>query len=203
MSDGWNTERPREEPRAAEGLLGRFWDSIRGGTPEERRREGQFGPLVGLTCEEALDELGRHFTQLGARITDRSKHHIACSYRKGPEAFVLLVLLLLFILPAILYWMAASRDVHFTITATPDVGGCRLLFGGERSAVYEEFLAWVEDAPSPNPNIVVPEEAVAAEGGEMPAGVPDQIRELAKLRDAGIVSQEEFEMKKRDLLDRM
>jgi hypothetical protein len=33
--------------------------------------------------------------------------------------------------------------------------------------------------------------------------VPDQIRKLAELRDAGAISSEEFETKKRDLLDRM
>lgn len=31
----------------------------------------------------------------------------------------------------------------------------------------------------------------------------DQIRRLAELRDAGLVTPEEFEAKKRDLLDRM
>lgn len=33
--------------------------------------------------------------------------------------------------------------------------------------------------------------------------IPDQIRKLAELRDTGIISVEEFEAKKRDLLDRM
>lgn len=38
-------------------------------------------------------------------------------------------------------------------------------------------------------------------GGQ--ASVPDQIRQLAELRDAGIISPEEFEYKKADLLNRM
>ncbi|HEX9683097.1 MAG TPA: PH domain-containing protein [Acidimicrobiales bacterium] len=33
--------------------------------------------------------------------------------------------------------------------------------------------------------------------------IPEQIRELSELRDQGIISAEEFETKKRDLLDRM
>ena len=33
--------------------------------------------------------------------------------------------------------------------------------------------------------------------------VPDQIRKLAELRDAGAITDEEFEEKKKDLLERM
>ena len=33
--------------------------------------------------------------------------------------------------------------------------------------------------------------------------IPDQIRKLAELRDTGVISVEEFEAKKKDLLDRM
>ncbi|MGH3146766.1 MAG: SHOCT domain-containing protein, partial [Rubrobacter sp.] len=34
-------------------------------------------------------------------------------------------------------------------------------------------------------------------------GIPQQIRELADLRDGGLLTEEEFAAKKRDLLDRM
>lgn len=34
-------------------------------------------------------------------------------------------------------------------------------------------------------------------------GIPEQIRELAELKDAGILSETEFEAKKRDLLSKM
>ncbi len=33
--------------------------------------------------------------------------------------------------------------------------------------------------------------------------VPDQIRKLAELREAGVITDEEFEKKKKDLLERM
>ena len=39
----------------------------------------------------------------------------------------------------------------------------------------------------------------SAPGGD----IPDQIRRLAELRDAGALTNEEFEAKKKDLLDRM
>jgi uncharacterized membrane protein YdbT with pleckstrin-like domain len=40
-------------------------------------------------------------------------------------------------------------------------------------------------------------------GGGGSKSVPDQIRQLAELRDAGLISPEEFEYKKQDLLNRM
>lgn len=44
----------------------------------------------------------------------------------------------------------------------------------------------------------------AAAGGEARAAtIPEQIEQLAKLRDQGVLSADEFERKKRDLLDRM
>lgn len=40
-------------------------------------------------------------------------------------------------------------------------------------------------------------------GGARAATIPEQIEQLAKLRDQGVLSADEFERKKRDLLDRM
>jgi len=82
------------------------------------------------------------------------------------------LLLLLFLLPGILYWMAASRDVNFSITATPADGGCRLLFGGEYGAGFNEFRHWVRSLPKP-------------EGAGRAAEVPVSARAGALVRNAG------------------
>jgi hypothetical protein len=42
-----------------------------------------------------------------------------------------------------------------------------------------------------------------ADAGSAEPDIADQIRKLADLRDAGILSSEEFEVKKTDLLSRM
>ena len=44
----------------------------------------------------------------------------------------------------------------------------------------------------------IPSSNVTSAGSD----IPDQIRKLTKLRDAGILSSEELEAKKRELLDR-
>ena len=42
------------------------------------------------------------------------------------------------------------------------------------------------------------------EGQSVPASTPaQQLRDLAELRDAGLITPEEYEAKRRDLLDRM
>ena len=98
--------------------------------------------------------------------------------------------------------MAASRDTIFTITASSAEGGCRLLIGGEDAAGdgRHYFKKWVRVLPEPDPTLTVAD--VEPTGTSAP-NIPDEIRRLAELRDAGIVTNEEFEAKKRELLDRM
>jgi hypothetical protein len=69
----------------------------------------------------------------------------------------------------------------------------------QRMAVYKD-----EDlVESP----IVPPQLTDEENSDSPSAaasdIPGQIRQLAELRDAGIVSEEEFQAKKAELLDRM
>ena len=48
-----------------------------------------------------------------------------------------------------------------------------------------------------------PDNTPAAAGAVPPADIPDQIRKLGELRDAGLLTAEEFDVKKAELLDRM
>ncbi len=70
-----------------------LWDRLTGGDPVEER----YGPLVGLTCEDALDELATYMTQEGALVRDRHENRLYLSYHKGPNIVVLIVLLLSFV----------------------------------------------------------------------------------------------------------
>jgi Short C-terminal domain len=163
---------------------------------------GDVGNLVGLTPQEALDRAVAYMTQEGASVTGRTENSVTFTYHKGPNAIYLIILLLFLLLPGILYWMVASRDTNFTITATSAEGGCRLLIGGEDAAGdgHYYFKKWVRLLPEPDPTLTVAD----VEPTETSApNIPDEIRRLAELRDAGIVTNEEFEAKKRELLDRM
>jgi hypothetical protein len=75
-------------------------------------------------------------------------------------------------------------------------GGDVLLVRGLTHRDAESAAAFVRDRAA---------SARAASGGGVsaPPDIPAQIRQLAELRDSGAITVEEFETKKRDLLDRM
>ncbi len=71
-----------------------------------------------------------------------------------------------------------------------------------------EFIALVREKMevAHRPAQTTPAAAEGDAAGLVPSGsadIPDQIRKLGELRDAGILTQEEFEAKKGDLLSRM
>src|SRR3712207_331660 len=121
--DEWDATRRRDqEPGEGQSFLNRLQGELKqllGDTGEERDLAEGLGPLVGLPCRDALDQVALYLTQEGARVTDRRENTVYLAYRKHPDPALLLILLLLFVLPALLYWMAARRDVQFSITATP------------------------------------------------------------------------------------
>jgi Short C-terminal domain len=200
----WLLGEPREVQAEREPSV---WDSLTGDSPE-KRQERQLtktqGYLVGLACKEALDQAAVHLTREGASITNRSDNSISFTYRKPANALVFIILLCLFIVPAIIYAFIGGGRVHFTLTATPAPGGCRLLFGGEYGAGYNEFRRWLKNAPAPNPAITHPKvSGPLQEEGDSHTDVPTQIQKLAELHDTEVLTEEEFQTKKRDLLDRM
>jgi Short C-terminal domain len=178
-------------------------------TVRDRRRNllQRQPPLVGLSSKAALDDAVSHMARIGANVTARTETSVSFAYRKGPNPLYLIPLLLLLLLPGILYWMAASRNVNFTITATPETGGCRVLFNGEYGAGYGEYQRWLKTLPGADQTLSGEEEEVqespALADESHSADIPAQIQRLAGLRDAGILTNEEFEAKKRELLDRL
>jgi hypothetical protein len=187
-----------------------FWDSAvvflmgeeAGKTYREQKIVRELGPLVGLRAQGALDQAVRRLTREGATVTGRTGNTVSFTYRAGPNVLILLFLLLLLVIPAIIYGIAASHDVHFTVTATPAPGGCRLLFGGEYGAGYNAFQRWLRTLPGPDTELTGEEESLPT-ATEASADIPTQIKKLAELRDSGFITGEEFEVKKRDLLKRM
>jgi len=174
-----------------------------GKTYRERKIERELGPLVGLSAQDALEQAVRRLTREGATVTARTGNTVSFTYRAGPNILILLFLLLLFVIPAVIYAIAASRDVHFTVTATPAPGGCRLLFGGEYGAGYNAFCRWLRSLPGPNPELAGEADTPPTRNGEVSGDIPTQIKRLAQLKDSGFITGEEFEAKKRDLLNRM
>lgn len=70
---------------------------------------------------------------------------------------------------------------------------------GNADQYIGELAAWVREMPEePTPRLTL-------EGNTPPQGPPtaQKLRELAEAKYTGLITQEEFEAKKRDLLDRL
>ena len=87
----------------------------------------------------------------------------------------------------------------------------RLDVRANKSKYQRRLEEWVEEkfptaqrvAPEEETPVLPEEPPLRVEAFSQQGDIPDQIRKLAELRDTGVISVDEFETKKRDLLDRM
>lgn len=163
-----------------------------------RREHRDLGVPTGFSPASALDSAVMYMTGKGYAVESRSESTVTFTKYLPPNTFTGIVLLLLFILPGILYFILAGRTVRSTVVAIPDEESTRVKLGGEPYEGIEDLQQWQKSLPEPGTieEERLPELASADD-------IPGQIRKLAELRDAGIVTEEEFERKKAELLGRM
>ena len=163
-------------------------------------------------------------TVYGPDLATRTK--LTCAVDEGYSQIGCIVWLALFVVTlgaailAWLFWVLMERE-HFlprvVVTAYPESPGiCKVTLTSEKKPEYAEpVAAWIQrelvektraveasqqTAPTPRQEGLATQQPTSSSGS---GDIPDQIRKLAELRDAGVISAEEFETKKRDLLDRM
>jgi uncharacterized membrane protein YdbT with pleckstrin-like domain len=74
---------------------------------------------------------------------------------------------------------------------------------GVQQEIYRQMESYARKRASWSGAGAQPPAATAAPADSTTASIPDQIRELAELRDQGLISAQEYESKKAQLLDRM
>jgi hypothetical protein len=98
----------------------------------------------------------------------------------------------------------ADQDRHTAVGRTLGkavlTGGAGLLLTGRSKKGDQVVVTWVRGQPTPES---APQPLPASPPAAISEDVPAQIRKLADLHDAGIVTDEEFAAKKADLLARM
>ncbi len=175
----------------------------------ERSATRERGPLIPLDAQEALNSASSYMTRKGFTIESRSDASLTFSNRKRPSGDIGCLLLLLGIVPGVLYFALAGRQVRCTLTVIPEGAHCRAQIGGESDTGYRHLRKWRDSLPGlagPSAKYTVQEDArqeLPAPKADPNATIPEQIRQLAGLRDSGLLSDEEFEAKKSDLLGRM
>ncbi len=114
-----------------------------------------------------------------------------------------------------LYWImmeASNRSVYEAqITATPEgPNRTRLEVTASRQEWAQTLEQWIQEElveKRAAADLEVPPDSAPQHGlfhrPDSGPDIPEQIKRLADLRDSGAISAEEFEAKKRDLLDRM
>lgn len=159
-------------------------------------RERNAGIEVALSPRAVLDRAVEAATRAGHVLEARSENSLTFVRREKPSSWAAIFLLLFFLLPGILYLMFGSKLVRATFAVFPgEGGGSRMVIGGDDGYMVARLTDWARTLRS--------EPAGEESAAEIATNPLDQIRRLAELRDAGLVTPEEFEAKRKDLLNRM
>ena len=216
-SSGWQTAEPRnsEQPEARTRSYSGNVQSLGNGEHQGTYSElASVKEVVDLSPQQALDEAQTFLVRQGYRTMQRRGESLTM-HRRSPDQTV------------------RQKTLNLTVTALhqPE-GGVRIsVRGNDCEGVKERQSAWAEWTESlpkkQEPRSTKAAEAEqgtaatlnteveAAEGAEKASKVPseshgnqqsdvyNQIRRLAELRDEGLLTSEEFEAKKLELLDRL
>lgn len=217
QTSGWSSAAPRtsEQPEARLGSYSNNVQSLGDG-----EHQGTYGELasikevVDLSPQQALDEAQTFLIRQGYRTMQRRGESLTMQRRSQDQT-------------------VGQNTLNLTVTALhqPE-GGVRIsVRGNDREGVEERQSAWMEWSES-LPKKQEPQSTKAAEAeastaanldtereaieeaetastvpsessGDQQSDVYDQIRRLAELRDEGLLTSEEFEAKKRELLERL
>lgn len=136
-------------------------------------------------------------------LDSRTDTSVTFARHEGASCALSCVLALFFILPAILYLLLASKTLRTTCVVYEEETGCRIVIGGDDPIAKDTLRQWAKGLPQAGEEIIGEEALELPEASPSEIDVPRQIRALADLRDSGLLTQDEFEDKKQDLLGRM
>ena len=108
---------------------------------------GQGVVVTDMTPAQVLEQAATHMASRGFAIESRLGNSMNFSFREGPNAFLGVVLLLLFILPGILYFLLAGGDRRTTLLVNEEGEGCRVYVSGDVGAPQDELRNWVLSLP--------------------------------------------------------
>jgi hypothetical protein len=127
----------------------------------------------------------------------------------GAFLVVYFVYLIIYIVLDDIAELIQSTYTAQVIVRPSGAGQAKIQTSASRPDWQQTLDSWVEKDLVENKAAAVDPAEISASEGPTPTGgaastdIPEQIRKLGELRDAGVLTEEEFEAKKKDLLDRM
>jgi hypothetical protein len=98
----------------------------------------------------------------------------------------------------------ANGFIRFSVPGSPEArGGLQNATKDENAVVFTRGHAAEFESLREAVEEYIASHHAGMRGGSTGSDVPDQIRKLGELRDQGLLTDEEFEAKKADLLDRL
>ncbi len=169
-----------------------------------RRREREVGIEIGLPPSKALDGAVEVMTRGGYSLESRTENTVTFARSGQINACLGCFLALLFLIPMIVYLLiVAGRTLRVTVAAYPrEEGGSRVVVGGDDEGGIRVLAEWARTLPSEPEAVVAVEEPLELLAAPGPT-IADKLHELSELKEAGLITQEEYEAKKAELLGRM
>lgn len=166
------------------------------------QRERESGIEVGISPSVVLDQASERMARAGWTLQTRTETSAIFARDKGASCLVAGCLAVFLIVPAIIYLFLYNTTSRVAVMAYPHEGGSRLVFGGDDEETLLDMRRWAHELTTEQREFLAVEEHPES---STPAAstLVDKLRELGELRDAGLITPEEFEEKKRDLLDRL
>jgi hypothetical protein len=191
-----NYNAEREEQKRARAALA-----------EASRREQHYGIETPLAPEALLDGVAEGMIRKGWGIQSRSGNTVTFSRDEGADGCLGCFLMLFLIVPGILYLLLYNTTKRVTASAHPHPGGSRLILGGDDFVVMRQITEWARTL-RPGDTVVGANAVPALSAADSQSALPqrsasERLRELAELRDAGLITPEEYEEKKRRLLEEL
>lgn len=111
----------------------------------------------------------------------------------------------LFIVPGILYFLLAKGTMRVTVAAYPYQGGSRVVVGGDDEITIRGLEDWIRGlATIPTRQKSDPSQPEVVKDQPEPmqptSSIASKLRELNELRETGLITQEEYEAKRAELL---
>ena len=97
----------------------------------------------------------------------------------------------------------AGKTRRITVAAYPQGSGSRVVIGSDSRTDIAHLRQWLKAPRASDVVLPIAQEEHDALEAPASAGMAARLQELTDLKDAGLITQEEYETKRKDLLDRM